>query len=207
MDEIMRRFDDGLRGFADELGSVIQSILAWLKNDTTATAVRSADRRATEHTCKAMKDSVKLVLGYLEIIRNPGDHDYDSLQAVVDELNERQYERDAAMDGEARDPVSVEQSLRDLLEVMQNASGVIEGILEAGVANLLELTWFEDTDTNTVREDFELHSREIREQFDLLRLLVIDLIDPKYQDLMPVVARMEDDVKELKSRMASAVRR
>ncbi len=204
MKEIIRRLDGSLRVLAGALGSIRHCILAWLEKDASRAGLSLADGLATERACEAMKRSIRAVIGFVCVFRNPDHYDGRELQSVFREFERRGVRVPELTGDEAGDRPSPHESLADLLQVIERALGLIEGVFEVGVGTLLGRINFTDLDITNASEDLDLHSRMVRHQLGVLRLIVVDLIDPKHRDLVPVVARIESHLTELKSRMTIA---
>ncbi len=207
MSQLSNQLEWSLREFERELESVRNSIFEWLNNDPLTGNVNLDHSQATRSTCEAILNSIGAVVGFLEIIKNPEDHDEDSLEAVVSHFEERRADNQQEINPGERDSVPPTESMTSLVRGIETATGVLTSVLEAGVRELLSLSWFSAYDTVLVQQDVDFHLRLIKQQFVALKVLVVDLIDPRFLDLAQHLAQIESHVKSLKQGMSITAER
>jgi hypothetical protein len=192
-------------GFVHELTEFHHSLRAWL--DGSKESIHAIDKRSTAHACNAVRNSIVAVRGFLGTLENPEDHDYQSLQAIVDTFSERDSDYDDHMEKNG-DQMTVTEVLTDLTTFIESTYAAMERILEDETwKDRAFLSWLTGDDLHMIHQDIGFHLGLISRQFEILRLLVVELVDPQYLEIAIIAAKIEDSLKELKSKTAISVKR
>ncbi len=88
------------------------------------------------------------------------------------------------------------------MEVIATTNDLVKQGLAGGVASQVVGTWFEEYDLSAITEDVDLHLSRLDNYFSLLKMLVIDSLDPQYESLVVNLIAIERNVQELKAKLA-----